>query len=319
MDAILYLLNANAKINFYQYTAKYILLHTLHVVYMNVVSLYINFNLSQYIFLLVIIECIKTSKQFHYGHNNNMADATSYLSRQLRVFLEKKLEGLQRQHSRNLDWDGDWEFYNQFSSLLSVESPLLIPYANSNVYITYKSPNDTRSVSIHNFDKGTFSSLLKEYEGSGMHLVIHVSVWCSTSSNIGHSCLFIFCPKIKAQWFFDPSGLMETHVATPVWRHIASSSIVDGYTAYCLCPCKCFQSTVEDIVGLQQNTCCGILCSMINLQLALTNVQVEDIMLFWRRLVSSPLHRSLLKASIQMFVDFYQRVFIGGDDGDPVL
>lgn len=218
-------------------------------------------------------------------------------------------------------WDDDWEYYNQFSSQLSQESPYLIPYKNTNGYLVLtKNPETLQyEVETHDIDTNELQRILEAYAvlcNDDMRLLImHVSIWYLGVNNIGHSCLFIFCPTTHTQWFFDPSG----SVHTDFWRLLSSNVILEGYSPKGICPCPNFQINVEGIIGAEEDTICGLICSIVNLQLALSNVAVDDIMMFWRVMVENPLYWEQLRLCLFQFTDFYQHGFIDGDEQSAII
>jgi hypothetical protein len=217
----------------------------------------------------------------------------------------------------NIVWNDDWEYYNQFSCQLARESHYLISFENTNGYVQITTCPDTlkKEVSIQNIDLVKLANTLEQHNGMSRYLVMHVSLWCLDTTHIGHSCLFIFCPKSHNQWFFDPSGIMDTSA----WQHISSQSLVHGYTPQGITPCHAFQFHVENIIGAKQNSICGIICSIINLQFALSYETVNDVMYFWKTMVEIPLYWEHVKYCYKSFIAMYQTTFVDGDDNDLIL
>lgn len=245
-----------------------------------------------------------------------MADKTSYLLRQLNVFFAKKIDPHSHISCMN-EWDDDWEYYNQFSSQLSQESSHLIPYQNSNGYIIVsKNPDNLHlEVKTHDLHEDMLQKTMYDYDDLPCYLVIHVSIWCFEEWNIGHSCLFIFCPRTKVQWFFDPNGSMYS----AVWQALETRPLIKGFEPKCICPCCGFQTKLEQIIGAKHDSICGIICSLINLQLSLTHVDIEMVMQFWKIMVDIPLYWEQSRWCINNFVYVYQNVFVNGEDADRIL
>lgn len=262
------------------------------------------------------ISCILSLHTRHLHCDTIMVDETSYLFRQMRVFYESKMTDRMSQEV-DTQWDDDWEYYNEFSSQLSKESPHLIPFENTNGYVlTTTCPTTLRQeVSFKNIDFTKLTNTLEEYDGTSKHLIMHVSLWSLDTTSFGHSCLFVFCPKSHVQWFFEPSGITYTLA----WRHLSSQPLVEGYTPCGITPCHAFQTHVEGIIGARQNTICGIICSLVNLQLALSYVEIEQVMNFWNLMVEVPLYWEQVKYCFGSFIAFYQTKFIGGYDGKLIL
>ncbi len=247
-----------------------------------------------------------------------MADETSYLMRQMRLLFQGKC---QEDYAQLPPWDDDWEYYNQFSSQLSQESHHLIPYNNTNGYLVLtKNPETLQyEVETHDIDAMELKRSIETYaefcNDEVRLLVTHVSIWCLGVDNIGHSCLFIFCPKTHTQWFFDPSGAINTEF----WGILSSHVLLEGYLPRGICPCPDFQINLEGIIGAKRGTVCGLICSLVNLQLALSNVPLNDIMRFWKVMVENPLYWEQLRWCFFQFTGFYQNVFIDGNDDDSIL
>lgn len=239
-----------------------------------------------------------------------------YMWQYVRAFFEA--HGLQSyNHTRTLTWDDDWEYYNEFSFQLSKESPHLIPFDNTNGYVLITTCPTTlrQEISVKNIDFAKLSDTLKEYDGTPKHLVMHLSLWCLDTTSIGHSCLVIFCLKNRAQWFFDPSGVTDT----VAWRYLSSQPLVEGFTAHGIIPCHAFQTNVENIIGARQNTICGVICSLVNLQLALSYVEIEKVIDFLSIMVEVPLYWEQVKYYFRSFIIFYQKMFIENYDSILIL
>lgn len=248
-----------------------------------------------------------------------MVDETSYLCRQLRVFYDEKSVIHETNSDSVIDWDDDWELYNQFSSQLSQESSNLIPYRNTNPYIMMSKKPDTLEIvsTVHNFDEMEFQQVIQEYDNAknSKYLVLHMSVWFFEESNIGHSCLFIFCPRTKIQWFFEPYGRLDSIL----WKMWNARPLITGFTPMGICPCDEFQTKLECILGAKQDTFCGVICSMFNVQLALTHVEIEQLVRFWRVMVEVPLYWEQTKWFVSRFIVLYQQHFVEGTNNDVFL
>lgn len=246
-----------------------------------------------------------------------MVDETTMMFHLLNYFYAKTRKEPCTDVQELIEWDNDWEYYNQFCSQLSHESSNLIPYKNTNGYIVVsKNPNDLElEVTTHSIDKLTLQTTLKRYEGMSRYLVLHVSVWCYEESRVGHSCLYIMCPNSKVQCFFDPYG----GIHTSLWKVLSGKPLLEGFDAHGICPCWGFQTRIEELIGARPNSICGLVCSIVTLQLALTYLDIKAVMKFWCIMVETPIYWEQVKRCFNQFTYVYQKCFIEGNDDESIL
>lgn len=240
-----------------------------------------------------------------------MADSTSYLSRHLDLFFKKESVAKHLQQPLCNSWDRSWEFYNLCTSQMSEQSCNLIAYPNTNAYITYK---DGR-LGVHGFDGDAIAKLLHENEYSGRKLVVHLSVWESvTATENGHSCLLVFDPHTTVQTFYDPCGWIGDQLV----NRMQYTSLIEGYepcVVTCLHERRSLQLQMEQVLGLADQSMCGIICILITIQLAICNTNVQDIVEFWQRVLSSRQMNSMAYNWLLKLITWYQRGFVDASDG----
>jgi hypothetical protein len=247
-----------------------------------------------------------------------MTTSPSHLYSLMDCFLREKCQD-KGEYTSLVGWNDDWEYYNQFSSQLSKESSNLIPYDNTNAYMLItKNPESLElQVKLYDLDTNILEKTMMSYMDTPRYLVLHVSMWCLDTDNIGHSCLFILCSRTRTQWFFDPSGAYNTEL----WQQMSSFAILPRYSTKYVSPLKDFQIQMEDIVGAERNSTCGLICCLVNLQLALTatHLNIEDVMQFWRITVENPMRWEQLRTCVFNFAGVYQHYFVDGDDKERIL
>ena len=157
--------------------------------------------------------------------------------------------------SKPKDWDHDCESYNNFFSELSYNSDILIPYRNTDFYITCK-PN----IQYHN--RPNFDKILREASG-GEVLLMHVAVFEDTESTFGHSCLLMFDTRTRVQTFIDPCSFYGDD---SISNAMCYNSLATGYCSWC-CQrddMKTPQHVFENITSPFQGTC-GLVCVLLAL------------------------------------------------------
>jgi hypothetical protein len=156
------------------------------------------------------------------------------------------------------DWDRDWEYYNQFFAELSQRMEVLIPYENTNAYITY---NDQQAPKLQFHNLPDLQQIISN-RSKGSILLMHIGVFSHHDDDMGHSCLLVWDVEDGGQWFVDPCGYLED---AGVSQRMSYTSLVEGFTPFSIMsafPLGTVQYVLEHEGAAFKGTC-GISCIII--------------------------------------------------------
>ena len=156
--------------------------------------------------------------------------------------------------------DADWDQYNEFFCDLSREVDILIPFDNTNAIATY---NKDQAPWLQFHDMPDLEHIICNRD-KGRVLMMHIAVFESFESDVGHSCLLLFDTDTCTQEFIDPCGYYGDNGISQRMKYY---SLLDGY--HCVSKIRNFNhQTVQHLFesrGSRWHGLSGLMCVLLGL------------------------------------------------------
>jgi hypothetical protein len=160
-------------------------------------------------------------------------------------------------------WDRDWEYYNIFFAELSHKVDKLIPFTNTNAYITF---SESQTPCLQFIDMPCIDDIINN-RTKGDILLMHIAVFDDANSENGHSCLLKFDAIDFTQEFIDPCGFFADR---GISQRMIYTALSDGFTPSSSIQRFEFetpQHVLEHETTIFKDTC-GIVCVVLGLSIA---------------------------------------------------